>query len=162
MKPVINSRKHYVQTTFSEANTLTENDETLVIAVDAPATTNPFNVQEGAIIKAIFWELWVLGSTQDAFFTIIFAKYPGGVNAATFTEMTDLNTWDNKKNILYTTQGLAPNESGAGPMAVYKGWIKIPKSKQRFGLGDQIKFQVASRGVGDINYCGFSTYKEYT
>ncbi len=161
MRPIIQSKKHYVQTTFSTATTLSENDETLILATDG-TPTSPTHVREGAIVKAIYWELWVIGDTSEQFFTIIFAKYPGGVNAATFTEMTDLTDWDNKKNILYTTQGLASNDGIAMPVAVHRGWIKIPKGKQRMGLGDQVKFQVASRGAGGIDYCGFATYKEYT
>jgi len=161
LRAPIRSRKHYIQTTFSAASTLTENDETLLLAQEGVPVTNQ-GVIDGVIVKAIFLEVWVLGSTQDSFYTLILAKYPGGVNAATFTEMTDLQSWDNKKNILLSSQGLAPNESGANPVPVIRQWIKIPKSKQRMGLGDQIKYQIASRGVGDINYCGICTYKEYT
>ncbi len=160
MRPIINSKKHYVQTTFTTATTLTTNTELLLFAKETP--TSPNEVQEGAIVKALFWELWVLGSSQDAFFTLIFAKYAGGQNSPTFTEMTLLNDWDNKKNILFTSQGLAPNESGANPVPIFRGWIKIPKGKQRMGLGDSIKFEIASRGASDINYCGFATYKEFT
>ncbi len=119
-------------------------------------------VEEGAIVKAIYLELWVIGDTLDQFFTIIFAKYPSDVNSATFTEMTDLTSWDNKKNVLYTTQGLASNDGVGNPIAVHRGWIKIPKGKQRMGLNDKFKIQVASRGDGGIKFCGLAIYKEYT
>ncbi len=76
--------------------------------------------------------------------------------------MTALGTFDNKKNILYTTQGLAPNDGVGQPVAVIRQWFKIPKSKQRFGLGDKIRLAIASRGDGVITYCGFATYKEYS
>ncbi len=161
MKPIIHSRKHIVQQTFTAVGTGTEVSEIIALAIEG-APSVPNNVQEGASIKAIYVELWVLGSTQDAFFTIILAKYPGGVNDATISEMAALHDWDNKKNIFYTTQGLAPNESGANPVPIIRQWIPIPKGKQRMGLGDSWKLQIASRGAGDINYCGHDTFKEYT
>ncbi len=43
---------------------------------------------------------------------------------------------------------------------LFRGWVKIPKGKQRFGLGDE--FIVAFESVGEAaQLCGFSTYKEY-
>ncbi len=160
MRAPIHSKKHYVQTSLTSVTTGAEVDIPLVFAVETP--TSVLEVVEGAIVKAVYWELWVIGTTADQFFTIIFAKYPGGVNAATITEMAALGDWDNKKNILYTTQGLAANDGVSNPIPIYRGWIKIPKGKQRMGLGDTIKFQVASRGDATINVCGFATYKEYT
>ncbi len=135
-------------------------DTIITLAVETP--TSVFHVTEGAIVKAVYWELWAIGESLDQFFTAIFAKYPGGVNAATITEMAALGDWDNKKNILYTTQGLTGNDGVSGPYPIYKGWVKIPKGKQRQGLGDQLKWQFASRGSATINICGFATYKEYT
>ena len=104
----------------------------------------------------------MIGATLDQFFTVILAKYPSGLATATFTEMTNLTTWDGKKNILYTTQGLASNDGVGNPIAVMRGWFKIPKSKQRFGLGDSLQLQIASRGTDDIKFCGVAIYKEYT
>jgi len=43
---------------------------------------------------------------------------------------------------------------------MYKGWIKIPKSKQRMGLGDRIVVQTFAQALDMID-CGFETYKEY-
>jgi len=160
LRPIVHSKKHYFQMSLTSVTTASENDETLVIAVETP--TSVFNVVEGALVKAVFIELWLIGQTNNQFFTIILAKYPGGVNAATITEMAALGDWDNKKNILYTTQGLAPNDGVGQPINVIRQWFKIPKGKQRFGLGDQLKLQVASRGDGTIDYCGFATYKEYS
>ncbi len=160
MRPIIHSKKHIFQMSFTAVGTGAEVSEIIALAIEGASTVSN-NVVEGSVIKAMFVELWVLGSTQDGFFTVILAKYPGGVNDATITEMAALHDWDNKKNIFYTTQGLAPNESGANPVPILRTWIKVPKGKQRMGLGDSWKLQIASRGAGDINYCGQVTYKEY-
>ncbi len=162
MRPIVHSVKHYVQTTLSEATTLAVNSEVYVTAVESTLANTSNEVEEGAVVKAVYIELWVNGSTQDQFFTIIAAKMPSGVGAPSFTNMTNLFAYKNKKNILYTTQGLAANESGANPVPIIRQWIKIPKGKQRFGLGDQFIVMIASRGTATINYCGFATYKEYS
>ncbi len=161
MKAPIHSEKHYRQITLSSATTLARNIEDLVTAV-AGASTTPITVQEGALVKAIFVELWAIGSVSQQFFTVILVKLEGGFATPSFTNMTNLHDYQNKKNILYTTQGLASNDGIAAPIPLMRGWIKIPKGKQRMGLGDKITLVVASRGTADIDYCGFATYKEYT
>ncbi len=134
----------------------------MVLSAVEVANKNASNeVVEGAVVKAVFLELWTIGSVSDQFFTIFFAKYKGGQADASFTEMTDLTSYDNKANILWTTQGLASNDGIGNPVAVHRGWIKIPKSKQRMALGDNLRLQVASRGSANIDFCGIAIYKEY-
>ncbi len=162
VRPMVHSTKHFAQITLSTVTTGTRNNETLVTAVESTVANLPNEVSEGSTVKAIFFELWTIGSVSDQFFTAIVAKLPGGLGNPSFTNLTNLFTWENKKNIFYTTQGLASNDGIAQPMAMYKGWIKIPKSKQRFGLGDKLMFHIASRGSATITYCGFATYKEYS
>ncbi len=163
MRAPIHSVKHYHQITLSTSSTGTETESILVNATEI-GTANPANndVVEGSVIKAVYLELWVIGSVSDQFFTIIVHRVPSGLASANFTNMTNLGQYGNKKNILYTTQGLASNDGIAQPIAVHRGWIKIPKGKQRFGLSDRLILQVASRGSATITYCGFATYKEYT
>ena len=162
VRPMVHSTKHYVQTTLSTATTLARNVETIATAVERSLANASTEVESGSTVKAVYMEMWTIGSVSNQFFTAIVVKLPGGLGNPNFTDMTDLFSWENKKNILYTTQGLASNDGIAGPYPLYKGWIKIPKSKQRFGLGDKLAFVIASRGTDDINYCGFFTYKEYT
>ncbi len=161
MRAPIHSEKHYRQITLSSATTLDKNTEDLVTAVSGASTTS-ITVQEGALVKAMFVELWGLGTTADQFFTIILVKLEGGFADPSFTNMTNLHAYTNKKNILYTTQGLAANDGVANPIPLMRNWIKIPKGKQRMGLGDKIVLVIASRGDATIKYCGFTTYKEYT
>ncbi len=117
-------------------------------------------VAEGSAIKAVYVELWLIGGTADQFFTITLEKVPGAGNVQTFTESTNLFAYVNKKNILYTTQGLAPNDGVGQPVPVIRQWFKIPKGKQRWGLNDNLNLNIASRGDGTITVCGFFTYKE--
>ncbi len=162
VRPVVHSTKHYVQTTLSTVTTGATNNETYVTAVEGTVANTATEVVEGAIIKAVYFEMWLIGSVSDQFFTCIVHKLPSGLGTPGSANLADLNAYTNKKNIFFTSQGLASNDGIAGPVAIYRGWIKIPKSKQRFGLGDKLTFTIASRGSATITYCGFVTYKEYT
>ncbi len=162
MRPTINSTKHYHQITLSTATTGALANSVLVTAVERTVANTANEVVAGAIVKAVFFEMWVIGSVSDQFFTAIVSKNPSGVSAPTTTNMTNLFAWNNKKNILYTTQGLASNDGIGNPVAIHRGWIRIPKGKQRFGQGDALTFTIMSRGSATITFCGFATYKEYT
>ncbi len=74
--------------------------------------------------------------------------------------MAALGDWSNKKNIFYTTMGLF-NDQDADAIALFKGWIKIPKGKQRQGLEDSLKIAIFTPTI-DLHICGFCLYKEYT
>ncbi len=162
MRAPIHSQKHYVQVTLSTATTGTTNTEVFIQAVESTVANTVSEVVEGALVKAVFIELWVIGGTADQFFTIIIEKRPSARAAATHAQMASLGTFPNKKNILYTSQGLAPNDGVGQPVPVIRQWFKIPRGKQRMGLGDLLSLNISSRGDGTLTYCGFATYKEYT
>jgi len=162
LRPIIQSKKHYVQLTLTTITTGAINHMQIIVAT-APTLNNLANeIEEGAIVKAVYLEMWGIGSVTNQFFTAVVVKLPGGQNPPAAADFAALNAYDNKKNILFTTQGLASNDGIAGPYPLFKGWIKIPKGKQRFGLGDQLRWSIMSRGSDDIIVCGFATYKEYT
>ncbi len=160
MRPVIHSEKHYVQITRSTVATVARNVEDIIKAVAVPTAVD--EVKEGAIVKAVFFELWVLNDGSDGSHVVVISKNPISDAGPTFTNMNALGTYVNKKNIFFTHQGLDPNDGITGPMNVIRGWIKIPKSKQRFGLGDRLFLTVSNSSLQGLNYCGFATYKEYT
>ncbi len=162
MKAPITSRKHYVQhTEFSTASTTVTNNE-VVVATAIQDVNTPNEVQEGSVIKAVFFELWLMSSGAGiSSFVVIIQKTPLGLGNPGFSNMTTLDSWANKKNILYTTQGLIPENDG-NPIPVLRQWIKIPKGKQRFGLGDRLVLSVAGLGTDTVLGCGFETYKEYS
>ncbi len=161
VRPMIHSIKHYVQQSIGSAVPATETDTSIVNAVLIQDQNTVSEVIEGATVKAVYCELWLRSAaTAASSFVFCICKRPSGTNAPTDAEMAALGTWNNKKNIFFTSQGLV-NDVDSTAMSVYRGWIKIPKGKQRMGLGDVISWHL--RAVGQtINFCGFQTYKEYT
>ncbi len=162
MRPMIHSTKYFVQTTLSTITTGAKLDITFIRAVAVVDKNLNIEVEEGASVKAVWVEMWITGSTINQFFTIILAKLPSNLDPASTVELADLNSWEGKKNILYTTQGLAPSDANSAPVPILRQWFKIPKSKQRFGLGDELVLTLMSRGDADIILCGNMIYKEYT
>ncbi len=164
MRPIIQSKKHIVQITQSTVAQAIVNNELVIEAIEG-APSVPSHVAEGATVKAVYFELWLgqASSTIVGSYTLVVYKNPGGNANAVTADLAALHDWDNKKNILFTSQALAaPTDGGLTP--VIKGWIKIPKGKQRFGLKDRLQLSIRNNTVTDvdINYCGFAIYKEYT
>ncbi len=160
VRPMVHSTKHYVQQSIgtSVPGTLTNTD--VVVGVAVANKNNVSEVEEGSSVKAIYLEMWLRSAaTAGASFTFIFYKTQDEAGAANATEMAALGDYVNKRNILYTTQGLL-NDVDADAIAIFKGWIKIPKGKQRVALGDHFRWTLSAIGQS-INFCGFQTYKEY-
>ncbi len=162
MRPPIHSKKHYFQVSLTAVGTGTRVISQIAVAVEGTSADLVNEVVEGSLIKAVYVEMWGIGSVSDQFFTACIIKLEGGFGTPSVANLAALGDYTNKKNILYTTQGLASNDGIAGPYPLFKGWIKIPKGKQRFGLGDQLIWVLSSRGSATITECGFMTYKEYT
>ncbi len=159
----IHSVKHYVQTDNQIVGTGARINVALVDGTIAPAAANTFDVQEGSLVKAIFIEQWVksnAAATEETKFQFALEKVPTGTAGLTFTQLNNLMAYDNKKNILFYSQGVV-GDGTTQSIPVVRQWFKIPKGKQRFGLGDRLIMSVATTGAG-INTCGFATYKEYT
>ncbi len=159
MRAPIKAIKHYSHisaTVITNASTLVVN---LVSTIAEGATrTLATDVYEGAVVKAVYVEYWISGVTVDKTAQWIILKRPALVAAPTFAEMSNLGSYANKKNILNSGQGLAPTNGNV--MNIYKGWIKIPKGKTRFGLKDSLQLVVAANGT-NVNLCGLTTFKEY-
>ncbi len=162
MRAPIRSEKHYVQMSLTTVAASTINTKVLIDAVKMADKSTVAQVLEGAVVKAVFVELWVLGSSANATFIATLTKFPSGLAPFSTTDMAALGGADNKKNILYVTQGLASNDGIAAPLPVIRQWFKIPKSKQRFGLGDTLELQVFAQQAVAVDICGVAVYKEYT
>ncbi len=164
MRPIVQSIKHYVYRTNATVASAVIVNGILVESVVAPATSAAYSVQEGSIVKAIYIEMWVLGagaSGTDTQFNATLEKVPAGATAMTYSQSVQLGSYPNKKNVLFTTQGVLGSQNDGSPqVAVMRGWYKIPKGKQRMGLGDKIVLNLSSTGQS-IQYCGVQTYKEY-
>ncbi len=162
VRPVVHSQKHYVQFPIDQITTGIQQVINLVTAVEASSANLANEVEEGSLIKAIYIELWLQnqGTLGEAIVTV--SKDPINNTGPSFVQQASLFTYVNKKNVLFTHQGLTSNDGVSGPVFVLRNWIKIPKSKQRFGLGDRIDLNISNVSANDLNRCGFSTYKEYS
>ncbi len=160
MKAPIVSSKHYVQQTITQVPTATVTTFELVISTNVPSVDAPADVEEGSVIKAIYLEYWIIGTFSLGSFVFTLEKVVQNGAAPTFSEMSTLFGYDNKKNILFTSQGLIA-EDNQNPTPVVRGWFKIPKGKQRFGFRDKIRVSIASLSSEDLQICGFATYKAY-
>ncbi len=164
MRPVIHSKKHLVQISQATVGQAAVVSTTLVNALEG-VPSQPQHVAEGAIVKACYVEFWVSQDSASVVgsYTIILYKNPGNNAVATAGNMAALHDYDNKKNILFTAQGLlTPNDGGQVP--VLRQFYKIPKGKQRFGLGDTLLLAIRNNNATaiDINFCGVAIFKEYT
>lgn len=163
MKAIITSRKHIVQRSLDLVQEQSRNNFTVVQVVEDQPNA-PGEVVVGAVVKAVFLELWLLGeSSQPCTATWIIEKVQNSVVSATQTQMQALDTYPNKRNIFKMGQGII-GDSNANPIPVIREWIKIPKGKQRMAVGDALKFSVSCIGETDngLEYCGFALFKEYS
>ncbi len=164
MRPVLHSKKHIFQISQSTVAQALNVNSVFLVAKEGASST-PQDVEEGATVKACYVELWVSQDSASTVgsYTVVLFKDPGGNSGMTTAQMAALHDYDNKKNILFTGQGLlTPNDGGQVP--VLRGWYKIPKGKQRMGLGDSLKIALRNNNLTalDINFCGVVIYKEYT
>ncbi len=162
MKPIIHSVKHYIQFPIDQIPTGTRQNIVLVEAVESTSANLATEVEEGTSIKAVFIELWLQNSANLGEEIVIIERVDRLGSGATFTNMGNLFAYINKKNVFFTHQGLATNDGIGNPIRPVYMWVKIPKGKQRFGLGDKLVLSIANVSANDLNRCGFSTYKEYS
>ncbi len=161
----IHSVKHYVH----RANTvISSGNISAIVLVDAvtvaTAGANSFDVTEGSLVKAIHLDHWIINNAATGIntqFNAILEKVPAGAASATAGEIINLGAYDNKKNVLNSFQGnLSAGIDGANATPFMQGWFKIPRGKQRMGLGDRLVLSVLTTGQS-CESCGLVVYKEY-
>ncbi len=162
MKPIIHSTKHYVQQSRSQVATVAITGLSIIDSVEGTVANAVDEVVEGATVKAVFVEMWLLDTASDGSFIISLERIDALASAMNFTQSNALGTYKNKKNILYVTQGLSPNNGVGNPVPIIRQWFKIPKGKQRFGLNDKLKLNITNNGLNDLEFCGVFVYKELT
>ncbi len=162
VRPQVHSTKHYVQIPFSEVTTGAVENVLLVSGVALLSKNLASEVEEGSSVKAIYIEMWLQNEGNLGSFIATVSKQTEFGTGPTVAEMASLMTYTNKKNVFWTSQGLTSNDGISGPVNILRTWIKIPKSKQRFGLGDILSLSISNVSTSDLNRCGFATYKEYT
>ncbi len=161
----ISTIKHYIQQTNAVLTAAALRSQVLVNAVSVGnAHSNTFDVTEGAIIKAIHLDFWALndgiaGTTTQI--NAILEKVVAGQASATVSNLLNLQAYENKKNIFTSFQGtMSAAIDGSNAITYMQGWFKIPKGKQRFGIGDSLVLSIGAGGQ-DLIICGMATYKEY-
>ncbi len=162
MRPIIHSTKHYVQAPISQISTGARENIIICQAVESTAANTAIEVVEGAVVKAVFVEMWLQNQGNLGTSIITLEKTTDVGLGPTFAEMAALFTYTNKKNILHTHEGLTANDAISGPVPVIRQWFKIPKGKQRFGLGDKLVLSIANVSSSDLNRCGLFIFKEMT
>ncbi len=154
--------KHMVQQTNATVASGAILNIELCQAVAQTAVTNAQDVVEGSVVKAIYVEAW-LHSLQSAGAScqqnFIIEKVPSGATAATAAQLVSLMGYANKKNILYTSQGNLGDLNQIS-VPVHKGWISIPRGKQRFGLGDRLFISFTPTGAS-VSICAIAIFKEW-
>ncbi len=160
MKMVIQSVKHYIQYTLTQVMSGTTAAFSVIVAEqDYEGAAN--RVPVGAVVKAVYIELWGMGpAAQPGTLSMSVEKVVAGAPSMTFLQAQSLHDYPNKKNIYYFTQGLV-GDANSNPIPYIRQWIKIPKGKQRFGLGDKIVINVTSISE-DNEFCGMAIVKHYT
>ncbi len=161
VRPMVHSTKHYVQFPRFTIATVSLVVTNIALAIQSTTANLENEVEEGNSIKACYVELWLLDAGAGGSQVTTLTKNPQNATGPSFTQSQSLFTFANKKNILFTSQGLTPNDGIAQPVNIMRQWYKIPKSKQRFGLGDRLDLNIANSSAQDLFACGFATYKEY-
>ncbi len=161
LAPIV-SIKHYVNLENTKVLTGTRRSMEVLDVVPQNAVVNSEDVVEGSIVKAIYLELWlhsIADAGTDTKFQFVFEKVPSGATPITFTQMNNLMSYPNKKNVFFTSQGVMGDKTTSS-VPVVRNWFKIPKGKQRMGAGDLLVMSLSATAF-DIDTCGISTYKEY-
>ncbi len=160
----INSVKYYVQRAVTSVAGAGILNEVVVDAVVASAVSSSNEVLEGSIVKAVYVETWIIGEGASGImsaFNVSVEKKPADATPMTNSQSLNLMVYPNKKNVLYTTQGLVASEQGSNAVSILRQWFAIPKGKQRMGLGDQLMINFSNISTTSYLICGFYTYKEY-
>ena len=162
MRPIIQSQKRIVQQSFFTV--LGGATGSIIIArAERDATGAVPDIEIGTVVKAVYCELWLItDALEPGTFVATLEKLPlDATLPIPIGNMTALDTYTNKKNIFYTTQGVVGMNT-TNPIPVIRQWINIPKGKQRFGLGDQLIFTVGAQTTEDLEICGVFIYKAYS
>ncbi len=160
MRAPINSTKHIVQQTVATSG-MGAISSSLIVVAEEVATGAATVVAQGTVIKAVFIEMWFDANSQSTAGSTVatLEKQSGGQPAMTYAQSVDLHNYPNKKNLLATHMGLTAAQD-ANPVPAFRAWYKIPKGKQRFGLGDRLLLNISGI-TDDTNYCGLFIYKAY-
>ncbi len=161
MRATINSAKHIVQQSIDTTAAGVVEVVTVLDTVSVNTASGANQVRDGAVVKAVFIEMWLRGNDAavGSSYIYVFEKASGTEDNLAAGTIAALDDYPNKKNIFFISQGLINAVEGVAT-PVLRQWIKIPKSKQRMGRGDKLKLSIMSQS-GSTLRCGLQIYKEY-
>ncbi len=142
---------------------------TVVNTVDNAVLANAADINTGSKVNSIFFEIFVFSeggevTNEVPLVDFYFLKNPGNAwgafNATNLPSPGATGTHINKRHILHEEKGLAGggDASLAGVPMVFKGTVRIPRGRQRFGISDT--FIVAIRTNFNSKACLKAIYKE--
>ncbi len=131
--------------------------------VDVAVTVNDYTgtaneVPIGCKISSVYLFIQILPALGTANVDWFIAKAPNAVITALPVPGATGGTLE-RKYILHEEKGIPGNAGDGAYPLTFKGVIKIPKGRQRFGEGDRIRIRV--RGADDYNACVKCIYKFY-
>ncbi len=154
--------KHYINIENAQIAAAAIRTVELVQAVAQTAVTNTTDVVEGSLVKTVFIEHWIksfAAAGEDAKFQVVIEKVPAGATPITFTQMNNLMSYPNKKNVLFVSQGVVGDLSTQS-IPVVRQWFMIPRGKQRFGLDDRFVLTISATSA-TLQTCGLAVFKEW-
>ncbi len=155
----INTLKHIVDRQGGLVAT-TQVEEILVSAVDNPTfVTNPQEISNTSNVTHVFLNVQVAATGTAALANVYMfvAKNPAG--DLVFPDANAVGKSDLRKHVLHQEMIMTEKNTTAIPRTLFKGVIKIPRGKQRFGLGDKLIVALLAPGV-NFDYCVQCIYKE--
>ncbi len=161
-RPVIDSNKNIVSA-FTALADGTKLNVTIAEAQDSATLAVSKDVERGCVIKAIWIEFWISATAVVApavtnGIDCYLWKNPGS-NLTSPTPGTE-GTSNEKRFIFRVWKGLIGTRTEGFEPYTFKGWIKIPKGKQRMAANDLWQIVLLSSGVNAI-FCHKFVYKWY-
>ncbi len=137
-----------------------QQEEILVDAEDNPVfATNPQQINTSSSVNAIFLNVQVAATSTAALANVYMyvAKNPG--NAITMPQANVVGKSNDRKHVLHQEMIMTEKNTTAIPRTLFKGVIRIPRGKQRFGIEDRLSIFLLSPGT-TYDYCIQCIYKE--
>ncbi len=133
---------------------------TLADAVDAPTLASTAEVETACTIHSIYLDIQVAATGSGALANVYMylVKNPG--NNITLPVPNVVGASDVKRFVLHQEMLMVQRSTLGIPRTLFKGVIKIPRSKSRFGIDDLMSVQLFSPGV-NMDFCVQCIYKEF-
>ncbi len=162
LAPIV-TRKHIIPKGVEAIAVAGISNMIIANAVDTPVNTTATEVNIGSVIKAVYIEMWIRGDDESAAPANVFVSFEkliGSSGSMIFADATGINTYDNKSNTFYVTQGLTSAGTANSAIPFMRGWFKIPKGFQRMAIGDRLHLNIVALNH-DLEACGIFVFKEY-